>query len=75
VVEQSAIGWLSRPEVASQLVVAEGVDTAALNTRTQELRDRLDDQAAAFGEGLLDREQLARNTTRIGLLASTCARL
>lgn len=65
VVEAAVLGWIGRPEVVAHLMAGDGEDAEALARRAQELRNRLDEAADAFADGLLDRQQLARVTERV----------
>jgi DNA invertase Pin-like site-specific DNA recombinase len=42
-VKKAVLGWISRPEVAQQLVVREGVDVEALDRREREIGNQLDE--------------------------------
>jgi site-specific DNA recombinase len=56
---------LSRPDARDLLASDQEVDTAALHTRDQALRERLDELGRLYGDGVIDAPQLTAATAQI----------
>jgi hypothetical protein len=65
VVKKAVIGWVSRPEVAQQLVVQEGVDVEALDRREREIGNQLDEVEEMYLARTWNRTRVDRIAARL----------
>lgn len=56
----AVLGWVARPEVASQLAASRGVDLDALDRRERQINDQLDEAAEMFAARVWTRQRVER---------------
>jgi hypothetical protein len=64
-VKKAVLGWISRPEVAQQLVIQEGVDVEALDRREREIGNQLDEVEEMYLARTWNRTRVDRIAARL----------